>query len=104
MSSMFFQMEFATLYKNLKFNLKVLLQNCLGSQYRKFALFLFINPLKSVWMHNVSKLFISAAYISNINLTAKIIPETLQSTAAFPWNFNEKKPWNYHRPIFLMSG
>ena len=44
MSSMFFQMEFATLYKNLKFNLKALLQNCLGSRYRKFALFLFINP------------------------------------------------------------
>ena len=40
MSSMFFQMEFATLYKNLKFNLKALLQNCLGSRYRKFALFL----------------------------------------------------------------
>lgn len=47
MSSMFFQMEFATLYKNLKFNLKALLQNCLGSRYRKFALFLFINPLRA---------------------------------------------------------
>ena len=45
MSSVFFQTESATLHKNLKFNLKAL--NCLGSPYRKLALFLFIKPLKA---------------------------------------------------------